>query len=121
MVNLDHVHCSSSRDNQESDSSQSVGNNKPRGEAGRGHKKSSESSSSETSARSGREHGHDDHDTDAEALEFLRGENGFWSRQRAQQFLLCPWVPGGTLKIRLRVMAESHQLVPISAAGLLGE
>ena len=53
--------------------------------------------------------------------EFLRGENGFWSRQRAQQFLFCPWVPGGTLKIRLRVMAESHQLVPISAAGLLGE
>ena len=43
--------------------------------------------------------------------EFLRGENGFWSRQRAQQFLFCPWVPGGTLKIRLRVMAESHQLV----------
>ena len=23
--------------------------------------------------------------------EFLRGENGFWSRQRAQQILLCPW------------------------------
>ena len=66
MVNLDHSHCSSSRDNQESDSSQSVGNNKPRGESGRGHKKSSESSSSETSASSGREHGHDDHDTDAD-------------------------------------------------------
>ena len=66
MVNLDHSHCSSSRDNQESDSSQSVGNNKPRGESGRGHKKSSESSSSKTSASSGREHGHDDHDTDAD-------------------------------------------------------
>ena len=30
-------------------------------------------------------------------------------------------VAGGTLKIRLRDTAVSHPLVPISAAGLLGE
>ena len=31
------------------------------------------------------------------------------------------YLASGTLKIRLRVTAESHQRVPISAAGLLGE
>ena len=30
-------------------------------------------------------------------------------------------VAGGTLKIRLRDTAVSHQLVPVSAAGVLGE
>ena len=40
--------------------------------------------------------------------EFLRGENGFWSRQRAQQFLLCPWVGKNT--ILHQKVTISHQI-----------
>ena len=54
---------SSSRDNQESDSSQSSGNNMPQGNSGKRYKKSPESSSS---ISSGEEYGLDDHDSHAD-------------------------------------------------------
>ena len=66
VISLDQPRGSSRRDDQESDSSQSIGNEKSQDKSGKGHKRSSESSSStETSVSSGEEHGHDDHDTQA--------------------------------------------------------